>query len=252
MPEQFFEQWLMNTSSRAVRVAPALALAIAALGALALSGCAHEQSKRTQVPFEELQGRLAGRYDNTAQARSDLQSGVPDGHSALDLLIVPAHAAMIGPATYYVRQTAADDPRRVLSQRIWVLGHTKDLGKDKDKKAHPEYIEQHIYVFKEPQRWVNVGNDPELLQSLEPEDLRQLAGCELLWSKDDSGFEAHRKSESCDPGSHSQGMLLEQRIQLRENKLELVEQQVGPDGLVALSGSQEDPFYRFVRRGDAN
>src|ERR1019366_3608897 len=163
-----------------------------------------------------------------------------------------ARAALIGPATFYVRQTAADDPRRVLSQRIWVLGRTKELAKDKDKKIHPEYIEQHIYVFKEPQRWANVADEPELLQSLEPEDLRQLSGCELLWSKDDFGFEAHRKSQSCDPGSHSQGLLLEQRIELRENQLAVVNQRVGPDGLLALSGSQEDPFYRFVRRGDAN
>lgn len=226
-----------------------LSLAFAALG---LSGCAHQQSKPKQVPFEELQARLAGRYDNAAQARSDAQAGVADPHSALDLLIAPARAALIGPATFYVRQTAADDPRRVLSQRIWVLGRTKELAKDKDKKIHPEYIEQHIYVFKEPQRWANVADEPELLQSLEPEDLRQLSGCELLWSKDDSGFEAHRKSQSCDPGSHSQGLLLEQRIELRDNQLAVVDQQVGPDGLLALSGSQEDPFYRFVRRGDAN
>src|ERR1017187_1866332 len=137
-----------------------LSLAFAALG---LSGCAHQQSKPKEVPFEELQARLAGRYDNAAQARSDAQAGVADPHSALDLLIAPARAALIGPATFYVRQTAA-----------------------------------------------------------------------------------------ADPGRHSQGLLLEQRIELRENQLAVVDQQVGPDGLLALSGSQEDPFYRFVRRGDAN
>jgi hypothetical protein len=222
-------------------------LAALAFGAFALTGCAaHQGNKRNEVLLEDMQKRLPGRYDNAAQARSDTQAGVREPHESLNLLIAPANAALVGKIAYYVRETASDDPRRVLSQRIWVLGHAEDL------HTKVQLVEQHIYLFKEPQRWVHVGDDPELLQSLLPEDLQQLPGCELIWFRRDEVYEAHRKVENCSPAAKSEGLLLEQRIELRENQLSMVEQEVGPDGLLPLSGAQEDPFYRFVRRGAAN
>ena len=45
----------------------------------------------------------------------------------LDLLIAPADAALIGKTTYYVRETPAGEPRRVLSQYIWVFGRTVEV-----------------------------------------------------------------------------------------------------------------------------
>ena len=222
-------------------------LAALAFGAFALTGCAAQQgNKRNEVLLQDMQKRLPGRYDNAAQARSDTQAGVREPHESLNLLIAPANAALVGKIAYYVRETASDDPRRVLSQRIWVLGHAEDL------HTKVQLVEQHIYLFKEPQRWVHVGDDPELLQSLLPEDLQQLPGCELIWFRRDEVYEAHRKVENCSPAAKSEGLLLEQRIELRENQLSMVEQEVGPDGLLPLSGAQEDPFYRFVRRGAAN
>jgi hypothetical protein len=233
-----------SIDARSFMATAALALA---LGALAGSGCAaHKDNKRDEKVLEALQTRLSGRYDNAAQARSDLQAGVTEPHARLSLLIAPANAALIGKIAYYVRETAGDDPQRVLSQRIWVLGHAMDM------HTKEQLVEQRIYLFKEPQRWVHVGDDPELLQSLLPEDLQQLPGCELIWKKHNDDFEAHRKAENCSPAAKSEGLLLEQKIELHESQLSLVEQQVGPDGLLPLSGAQEDPFYRFVRRGSAN
>jgi hypothetical protein len=225
-----------------------LALSLALfVGALACGGCAGQKvDKRTQVPLEELQRRLPGRYDNASQAHSDSQAGVSVPHEALSLLIAPANAALVGKAAYYVRETAADDPHRVLSQRIWVLGHAVDL------HTKEPLVEQRIYLFKEPQRWLHVADEPELLQSLMPEDLQQMPGCDLIWKRRDSTFDAHRRTEDCSPAAASEGLLLEQRIELRENQLSMVVQQVGPDGLLPVSGAQEDPFYRFVRRGSAN
>jgi hypothetical protein len=218
-----------------------------ALGALVLTGCAaHKTNKANEVVLEDLQKRLPGRYDNAAQAHSDVRAGVSEPHESLNLLIAPANAALVGKIAYYVRETAADDPRRVLSQRIWVLGHAEDL------HTKTQFVEQHIYLFKEPQRWVHVGEDPDLLQSLMPEDLQQLPGCELIWMKRGEIFEAHRKAEDCSPAEKYEGLLLEQRMELRENRLALAEQEVGPEGLLPLSTAQEDPFYRFVRRGSAN
>src|SRR5450631_4004888 len=72
-----------------------LSLAFAALG---LSGCAHQQSKPKQVPFEELQAQLAGRYDNAAQRRSNAQTLLAAPSCALDPLPAPPLVALIARA----------------------------------------------------------------------------------------------------------------------------------------------------------
>jgi CpeT/CpcT family (DUF1001) len=238
---------LQQSPFPAMSAAMAAAMAMLALATLTLAGCAaHKANARDEKVLDELRTRLPGRYDNAAQAHADLRLGVNGPHESLNLLIAPANASLIGKIAYYVRESAGDDPNRVFSQRIWVLGHALDL------HTKEPLVEQRIYLFKEPQRWVHVGENPELLQSLVPEDLQQLPGCELIWKKRESIFEAHRKSEDCSPAAKYEGLLLEQRIELRENQLALAAQQVGPEGLLPLSSAQEDPFYRFVRRGSAN
>ncbi len=147
--------------------------------------------------------RLPGRYDNATQVRLDARTGAAVPQPAIDLLIAPADAAFIGNVVFYVRETSSGDARRVLSQYIWVFGRTIELhnkaahsGKSDpaagDDPANAGRLEQHIYQFKEPQRWVHVGEQPEVLQSLLPEDLQRLTGCELLWVRSDKGFTAER------------------------------------------------------------
>ena len=233
------------------------ALTALALGTLALEGCASmAQSRAEDAQFTALQKLLPGRYDNATQVSADARAGAAGAHAAVDLVIVRADADLIGKAVFYVRQSASNNSQRVLSQRVWVLGRAQEV---KTKVSH---VEQRIYLFKEPQRWLDVTEEPELLQSLLPQDLRQLSGCELLWSKvggDKAGkdkekvasdYEAHRKSDSCHPASRSEGLLIEQRFELHGDRLSLIEQQIGPDGLVELSGSDVEPFYRFERRGE--
>lgn len=225
----------------------ALAVLALALAALALQGCAAGQASRgADAQFTQLQKLLPGHYDNEAQVSTDARTGVAGAHAPVDLLILPANAALIGKATYYVRESAPDDPRRVLSQRIWVFGRAVDVHTKKP------YIEQRIYLLKEPQRWLDVVEDPELLQSLLPADIQQLAGCELIWSKSGTDFEAHRQSQACRPSSRSAGLLVEQRFELHENRLAMIQQQVGRDGLLELSGNEVEPFYLFDRRAAAN
>lgn len=230
--------------------------------ALWLAACAQDQPKPDDAVLAVLQGRLPGHYDNTAQARA--AAGAPGAPAAIDLLIMPANAIMVGKAAYYVRETVAGDPHRLLSQYIWVFGRTVELP-GKSAKAHPggkdakeakdtkeEHLEQHVYLFKEPQRWTRVGEQPELLESLLPDDLQRLTGCELLWTRTETGFTAERHSTSCSPAMRSEGQLLEQRIELRDNRLALLEQQVGADGLNDAPAEASDPYYRFIRRGAAN
>jgi len=230
-------------------------LAILAV-ALGIVGCGGEPTKPADDALAALQTRLPGRYDNAAQVRSDTRAGVAEAQPPIDLLIVNANAALIGKTTYYVRQTPSGNPRRVLSQYIWVFGRTVEtraMRDDKDEHGKPkEYLEQHVYVFKEPQRWLRAGEQPEMLESLLPDDLQRLTGCELLWTRNDTGFTAERRTVNCEPESKSEGQLIEQKIELRDSHLSLLEQQISPDGLLAAPAGQSDPYYRFVRHGVSN
>jgi len=223
----------------------AVALAVGA-GAVLLAGCASQDTRGDELLLTALQARLPGRYDNSAQVRADTQSATTPPHPGMSLLIAPANAALIGKTVYYVRETEAGNPQHVLSQSIWVLGRTTDVHGRQDE------IEQHVYLFKEPQRWIHVGEQPELLESMLPQDLQQLPGCELLWTRKETDYLARRKSENCVPLGRAEGMLLEQRIELRDNQLALQLQQVGPDGTLDMAAAQPEPLFRFVRRGAAN
>jgi hypothetical protein len=250
MPEESLRSRYSATQASAVRAGAPIVLAF---GCLLLQGCASSrQSSAGDAQFTQLQKVLPGHYDNAAQVSADARTGAAGAHAPVDLLILPANAALIGKAAYYVRQSVTDDPRRVLSQRLWVFGRAVDV------HTKAPYIEQRIYVFKEPQRWLDVMDEPELLQSLLPPDIQQLLGCELIWSKSGAGgkassdFEAHRQSQSCRPSAKYAGQLVEQRFELHENRLALIQQQIGPNGLLELSGNEVEPFYVFERRASAN
>jgi hypothetical protein len=244
---------------------PALSLAgrllVIAGATLSLAAqCAQRQDKADDAAMTLLQARLPGRYDNVAQARAEARSGSGVTLPAIDLLIMPANAALIGKATFYVRETAAGDPQRVLSQYIWVFGRAVEVHPkgekapkpvDKDGKEKEEHLEQHIYLFKEPHRWLQVGEQPELLEALLPSDLDRLTGCDLLWTTKESGFVAERRSTTCSPALKSEGQQLEQKIELKDNNLAMFEQQITADGLVDAPASPSDPEYRFTRRGAA-
>jgi hypothetical protein len=234
--------------------------------ALSLAGCSGPQPKKEEdAALKELQTRLPGRYDNATQVRLDERTGAAAPQPPIDLLIAPADAAFIGNTVFYVRETSSGDARRVLSQYIWVFGRTIELhnkaahsGKNDpsagagDDPANAGRLEQHIYQFKEPQRWIHVGEQPELLESLLPQDLQRLTGCELLWIRGEKGFTAERHSLNCDPQAKSEGQLIEQKAELSDTHLSLLEQQITPDGLVDAPAGSSDPYYRFVRRGSAN
>src|SRR5580704_2053265 len=127
------------------------ALMALALGALALEGCASmKQSRAEDAQFTALQKLLPGRYDNASQVSADARAGAAGAHAAIELVIVRADADLIGKAVFDVRQSAANDPQRVLSQRIWVLGRAQEV---RTKVSH---VEQRISLFKEPQRWLDV------------------------------------------------------------------------------------------------
>jgi hypothetical protein len=91
---------------------------------------------------------LAGRYDNVAQVEAERRSGVAAAHEPLALTITPVTAPLVADVVLFVQEGAADDPRRVFSQRIWVLGA--------DARRH---VLHGVYRVAEPERWrAGAGN----------------------------------------------------------------------------------------------
>lgn len=219
-----------------------LALGALALSGLLLGGCAHDR-RRAPLQLKTLNEKLAGTYDNSAQVAQDVAHGLAAPHLALVLLVAPAHALAISDTMFYVRESVAGDRRRVLSQRLWKL--TADPKRQR--------IVQSMYVFKDPQRWLQVADEPELLLSLTLDDLEELKGCDLAWSETDGLLRAVAAEANCRPAVLKEGMLLEQRVTIEGDELALGEAEVGADGKVAapaLFDSDVD-FYRFVRRAAA-
>jgi len=214
-----------------------------ALAGLGLAGCA-DQGRRAPLQLKTLAARLPGTYDNAAQVAQDLAHGAASPHLALTLRVAPAPAFVVSNTAYYVRESVAADPRRVLSQRLWTLS---------EDPKHKRIL-QTMYVFKEPGRWTRAVEQPEMLVSLTPDDLEPLQGCDLAWTETDGLLRAVAATDHCRPEALKEGMLLEQRVTIQGDELSLGEAEVRADGKVAtpaLFDSDVD-FYRFVRRASAS
>jgi hypothetical protein len=190
-------------------------------------------SKKSEQEFDKFMQALPGQYDNRAQAKND-----PSGaHAAVAVVINPVNSLALGKAVMFERETAADDPRRILAQHIWTF--------EMDKKG--EHLVQTVYVFKEPLRWLHATDDPYVLQSVLPDDLSPLSGCKLIWSKSDYGFAATTNALACKASAGAEGMLIWQSAEVRGTDLLVNEQLSGPDG--NFEGTADSASsYRFERR----
>jgi hypothetical protein len=190
-------------------------------------------SKKTEQEFDKFMQALPGQYDNRTQAKNDASGA----HAAVAVVINPVNSLALGKAVMFERETAADDPRRILAQHIWTF--------EMDKKA--EHLVQTVYVFKEPMRWLHATDDPYVLQSVLPDDLSPLSGCKLIWSKSDYGFAATTNALACKASAGAEGMLIWQSAELRGTDLLVNEQLSGPDG--SFEGTADSASsYRFERR----
>jgi hypothetical protein len=220
--------------NRFVRIVRALPRLFMPAAALVLAACA-AQPKRDEVMVEDLFAMLAGSYDNQAQARQSSE------HSALRVMIAPVEAPLVGDHVFYVQEMAADDPRRVLSQRVYVINGVPDR-------------EQAILTqldVKEPTRWRDGHLNRDLFRGLLTQDLRARAGCDLLWERSGRGFKATTGS-GCRAASRATGETLhvEQRLELDAEGLDVSEIQRDAAG-VLVAGVEQDPYYRYARRADA-
>ena len=213
--------------------APVLMVAILATGAIA--GCT-SQTEMREAELDQLLHWLPGRYDNSAQAKSDALHNVRPPHDALALVVVPVDDPLIGKFVYYVQEMAADDPRRVMAQRVWTFEVT-DKG-----------IVQSVWTLAEPLRWREGERDPDLLRSLMKQDVVQTRGCDLNWKKTDGHFSASNDPKHCQQTSRitSGTIHIETRLQLQAAELGLAENATDAAGQL-VQGRTDEPFYRFQK-----
>jgi CpeT/CpcT family (DUF1001) len=165
-----------------------LTAAVVATVLAALGGC-KDESKIREGDLTQLLAVLPGQYDNRAQAELDARNGVKPAHDAVTLIIARVFTPRLGHHVYYAQEMAADDPRRVLSEKMYSFEVDEARG-----------IVETVYEFVEPVRWRDGQLNKDLFTSVVIEDL-QAEGCVLLWKRDGARFVATHDPKGCpDPG----------------------------------------------------
>jgi CpeT/CpcT family (DUF1001) len=178
----------MVRGGRRIRLA-GLGAALGCGALLALGGCAGggtaKEDQFTESNLLLMLTILPGRYDNTAQAELDVRNGVHPVHEAVVLVITHVYAPRIGKYVYYAQESAADNPNRVLAQRVWEF----EL---KEKRG----VQQTLYELAEPARWRDGYLNKDLFTALQFEDV-QLEACKLMWIKKGDTFTAANDAKFC-------------------------------------------------------
>jgi hypothetical protein len=157
--------------------------ALAAL-LLIVCGCA-EHAKVSEAEMTQLLAVLPGNYDNNAQAELEARNGARPVHVVVAITITHVYVPRLGHHVYYAQETAADDPRRVLSQKMYSFQLDEKRG-----------IVETLYRLVEPLRWRDGQLNKDLFTSLMSEDV-QPEGCQLLWKRKDAGFVATHDPKVC-------------------------------------------------------
>jgi hypothetical protein len=201
---------------------------------LLLAACG-AQPKREEAMLNELAAMLPGSYDNLAQSRANAD------HAPLRLVIAPVQAPLVGDHVFYVQEMAADDPRRVLAQRLYVLNSVP--GTAQATLTQLDFIE--------PTRWRDGHLNRDLFRGMLTQDLRVRPNCDLVWSRADKGFKS-LMGTACRTSSRATGEALkvEERMELDADGIAVFEQHRDAAGTLVYGG-ETDPWYRFARRADA-
>jgi hypothetical protein len=203
------------------------------IGLIVLAGCA-SQAKQAEADLTTLTEWLAGRYDNVEQVRGDA------ARQAIVLQVVPFYAAPLGKAAFYVHETAADDPRRVLRQGVIAF----------DVDPERKQVIQAIYSLTEPGRWRDAHENPDLFTGLIPhQDLRPMAGCELVWKREGERFVGANEKARCRATARATGtpVNVEMRAELSPGELALSELAWDAAGQPVQADSAEQRFTKRAK-----
>jgi hypothetical protein len=211
-----------------------------AVASLALAGCASKEEK-PDFALQELVQMFPGHYDNTAQVQADIARGVQPPHEALALDIVPIEAIMIGENVFYVQESIAGDPKRVLGQKVVMFGVVK------------KEIVQTDFSLAEPQRWRNGQFNPDLFKAIMTQDVRSTKGCSLRWKREDSKFVGANEPKTCHGRVGGAGSMSQIQARAELGPLEYATAELAFDKPGHLAqGRQDEPFYRFRKQSHEN
>lgn len=157
--------------------------AVVTAGLALLCGCA-DQAKQRESELTQLLAWLPGNYEGVAAADARRTSGAAGQRIAL--VIVKVYTPRLGHHVLYAQESAADDARRVMSERMLSFAVDEKRG-----------IVETVYTFAEPLRWRDGQEHPELFTGVVVEDVLSVPGCELLWSKAGERFTASRDPGRC-------------------------------------------------------
>jgi hypothetical protein len=161
----------------------------ASLAVLLLLGGCTDQTKLHEGEMAQLLAVLPGHYDNTAQIETDTRAHThpPD---AIALTITHVYTPRLGHYVYYAQETAADDPRRLFSQKMYSFAVDEKRG-----------IVETVYALAEPIRWRDGQMNKDMFTGMVIEDVQPEA-CQLLWKKTDTGFVATHDPKVCPDAGH--------------------------------------------------
>src|ERR1700751_2307938 len=129
------------------------------LALLLLSGCT-DQTKVHEGELAELLAVLPGRYDSSAQAEADARKHVQPAHDAVALTITHVYTPRLGHHVYYAQETAADDPRRVFSEKMYSFAVDEKRG-----------IVETLFELAEPLRWRDGQQNKDMFTGMVMEDV---------------------------------------------------------------------------------
>jgi hypothetical protein len=199
--------------------------------------CASKDRLR-EAELTQLTRWLPGDYDNSEQAKADVRKGVRPPHADVKLVIVPIQSVAMGHNVFYVQEMAADDPRRVMSQRVMSFTST-DKG-----------IVESVASLADPLRWRDAQRDPDVFLGMTPRDLAGGVGCDLLWKMEADRFVGTNDRKHCRASSHAVTGLVEVEYRAELTPEEFSTAEVAYDaGGKLVDGRQDDAFYRFRKTG---
>jgi hypothetical protein len=211
--------------------------ALCAAAVSLIGACAGGQNTKPppEVELAQITRWLPGTYNNVAQHEADLKAG-RSPHEALEIVIVPIDSPIMGAHAFYLQEMAADDARRVMVQQVLSFEVT-------DKKGQ---IRESVATLVEPRRWREGYLTPELLTAMVSEDLTPMSGCDLFWTRTETGFVAANDPLRCHSSDRTSDAAArnELRAELKSTELSLSEQSFDESGKLVL-GRVDEPFYRF-------
>jgi len=211
-----------------------VALLLAAAAALAACVSEAREEKKPDIQLAQIARWLPGTYNNNAQHDADVHAGKTP-HEALAITIVPIDSPIMGLHTFYLQESAADDPLRIMRQEILTF-EVNDRG----------LLRESVATLVDPRRWRDGPSNPALLTALVAEDLVPQNGCDLFWKRTPDGFIGINDPARCHMPTHTAELAATTQLvaELKSTELNLSQQSYESSGAL-LEGRHDDPLYRF-------